>query len=142
MPLPQTPYLTVDAIIEYGDKIVIIERGKEPYGYALPGGFVEIGENLKTAVIREMKEETNLDVEVREVLGIYSDPARDPRGHTVTIVFICSASTNQKPISGDDAKRVMLFKATEVPLEKMVFDHAQIIKDYLEWKENKRFFLR
>lgn len=142
VPLPKTPYLTVDAIIEYGNKIVIIERGKEPFGYALPGGFVEVGEDVRTAVLREMKEETNLDVQIKDVLGIYSDPKRDPRGHTVTLVFICSASTDQRPASGDDAKRLMLFDLSEIPTEKLVFDHAQIIEDYKEWKSARKFFLR
>ncbi|MCS7212900.1 MAG: NUDIX hydrolase [Candidatus Calescibacterium sp.] len=139
---PKTPYLTVDAVIEYGDQIILIERGKEPYGYALPGGFVEIGEDVKSAVIREIKEETNLDIDIKGVLGIYSDPKRDPRGHTVTVVFVCSASTNQKPISGDDAKKVMLFDLSNIPTEKLVFDHSQIIIDYTEWKKNKKFFIR
>ncbi len=144
MPLPKTPFLTVDGIIEYGqDSILIIERGKEPYGYALPGGFVELGEDIKSAIIRELKEETNLDVEVKDLLGIYSDPKRDPRGHTVTAVFICSPlSADQKPVSGDDAKKVMIFKISEIPFDKLVFDHSQIITDYIEWKTKKKVFIR
>lgn len=143
MPLPKTPFLTVDGIVEYGqDSILIIERGKEPYGYALPGGFVEIGEDIKSAVIRELKEETNLDVQVKDLLGIYSNPKRDPRGHTVAAVFVCSASTNEKPVSGDDAKKIMIFKISEIPFDKLVFDHDQIIRDYIEWKKEKKVFIR
>ncbi|HEO98942.1 MAG TPA: NUDIX hydrolase, partial [Epsilonproteobacteria bacterium] len=94
---PQTPHLTIDGIIEvYEDGIfqgiVLIERRHEPYGLALPGGFVEVGETVEQALVREMKEETGLDVEIDRVLGIYSDPDRDPRFHVATIVYVAKAS--------------------------------------------------
>lgn len=140
---PETPLLTVDAIIDYGGKIVLVERKNYPHGLALPGGFVEVGEKVSEAVIREVKEETSLDVEIEGILGIYSDPKRDPRGHAVTIAFACKADPNQELAGGDDAKRALAFSPDEIPFEKIVFDHPQIIKDYLEWRENrKKVFVR
>ncbi len=135
---PETPLLTVDAVIDYGGRIVLVERKNYPHGLALPGGFVEVGEKVSEAVVREVKEETSLDVKIEGVLGIYSDPKRDPRGHAVTIVFVCKADPNQKLSGGDDAKRALAFSHGEIPFEKIVFDHSQIIKDYLEWKKDKK----
>ena len=104
---PRTPYLTTDGIIELyeGDifkGIVLIERKNDPKGLALPGGFVDVGERVEDALIREMQEETNLEVEIRKLLGVYSDPKRDPRFHTASVVFIAKAQG--QPQGGDDAK--------------------------------------
>jgi len=111
MTRPVTPKLTVDVIIEMpllDDKpIVLIERKYEPYAWAIPGGFVEVGETIANAARREAQEETSLDVELDILLGIYSDPKRDFRGHTAGIVFIGNASG--KPVAADDAQDVALF---------------------------------
>ncbi len=131
---PHTPYLTTDGIIELyeGDTfkgIVLIERRNDPKGLALPGGFVDVGECVEDALIREMKEETNLDVQISKLLGVYSDPKRDPRFHTASIVFIAKAQG--QPQGGDDAKEAKLYALEEIPMDKLVFDHSEILKDYL-----------
>ncbi len=130
----ETPFLSVDGIIELYQAgvfqgIVLIERLNEPRGLAIPGGFVDIGESTEQAVIREMKEETDLDVQINSLLNVYSDPARDPRFHTASVVYICKAEGVPRGL--DDAKEAMVFSLDELPLDQLVFDHAQILKDYL-----------
>lgn len=130
----QTPHVATDGIIEvYNDGhfqgIVLIERKNEPHGLALPGGFVDIGEKVEDACVREMKEETTLDVVPVRLLGVYSDPARDSRFHTVSCVYICQASG--EPKGADDAKTAKVYRLEEIPLEKLVFDHEKIIRDYV-----------
>lgn len=130
---PKTPYLTTDGIIELyeGDifkGIVLIERNNEPKGLALPGGFVDVGERVEEALIREMKEETNLEVEIRKLLGVYSDPERDPRFHTASVVFVAQAQG--QPKGGDDAKTAKLYALEEIPMDQLVFDHGLIVKEY------------
>lgn len=131
----KTPFLAVDGIIKLYDEnenfkgIVLIERLNRPLGVAIPGGFVDIGETVENAVIREMKEETTLDITIESLLGVYSDPSRDERFHTASIVYICKAYGT--PIAADDAKEVYVYKIDEIPLEKLVFDHKQIILDFL-----------
>ncbi len=140
----KTPYLTVDALIILQDEkgkekgLVLIERKYPPLGYALPGGFVEIGETVEEAVIREAKEETNLDVIIDYLLGVYSDPNRDPRFHTVSVVFKCLA--RGEPQGKDDAKKALVFSLDNLPLEKIVFDHSKIILDFLK-KEHFELYL-
>lgn len=132
MPRPQTPLLTVDLIIEMpGGRIVLVERAHEPFGWALPGGFVDVGETLEQAALREAREETRLMVELHLLLGAYSDPRRDPRGHTASVVFVASA--HGKPQGGDDAGRAELFAPLDLP--PLAFDHALILSDYRAWKE-------
>jgi 8-oxo-dGTP diphosphatase len=131
---PKTPYLTTDGIIELYKEdtfkgIVLIERKNEPKGLALPGGFVDVGESVENALIREMQEETNLDVEIVKLLGIYSSPKRDPRFHTASAVFIAKAKG--QPNAGDDAKEARVYALEEIPMDKLVFDHSDILKDYL-----------
>lgn len=132
---PTTPYLTVDGIIEIYDKddefqgIVVIQRKNEPVGFALPGGFVDVGESVENAVVREMKEEISLDVEIEGLLGVYSDPSRDKRFHTVSVVFVCKAYG--EPIGADDAKEALLVGLDSLKLDELVFDHSKIIKDYI-----------
>lgn len=123
---PKTPYLTVDIIIEVGDGIVLVKRKNPPYGWALPGGFVDYGETVEEAAVREAKEETGLDVKLKGLLGVYSDPKRDPRLHTVSVVFVASAEG--KPVGKDDAAEAKIFKLDALP--QLVFDHAKILKDY------------
>ena len=126
------PLLAVDVIIRCEEeigKIVLIERRNFPFGWALPGGFVDYGESVENAAIREAKEETGLDVEIVKLLGVYSDPDRDPRGHCVSIVFI--ANSSGKPVGGDDAKESKLFSIFSLP-EEIAFDHKKIINDYIK----------
>jgi len=113
---PQTPLLAVDAIIvpKHGnDRIVLIERKYPPLGYALPGGFTEVGETVENAVIREVKEETNLDVLISCLLGVYSDPDRDPRAHIVSVAYVVRTQ-NGDVLAGDDAARASWFSLDEV----------------------------
>ena len=131
----KTPFLAVDGIVQIFDGnenfkgIVLIERKNEPVGLAIPGGFVDIGETVEQAVKREMKEEINLDVEILNILGVYSDPKRDPRFHVVSVVFVCKAYG--EPVSGSDAKKAMIYPLEEIPFNKLVFDHAKILRDYI-----------
>jgi len=131
MPRPRTPDLAVDLVIELEDRpgrpIVLVERRFPPAGHALPGGFVDIGETVEEAARREAREETGLDVKLAGLLGIYSEPARDPRGHTVSLVFIATASG--EPSAGDDAAGVLVADPREAP--GLVFDHDRILGDYL-----------
>ena len=136
---PKTPYLTTDGIVEIYNQsetflgIVLIQRKNEPLGLALPGGFVDVGERVETAVVREMKEEISLDVKISKLLGIYSDPARDPRFHTASAVYICKAYG--EPLGADDAKEAFIYKLNNIPLDKLVFDHRKIVEDYLQEKQ-------
>ena len=129
-----TPFVATDGIIQLYDQegsfrgIVLIERKNPPYGLALPGGFVDIGESCETALRREMKEETSLDVEIERLLGVYSDPKRDPRFHTISCVYICRATG--EPKAADDAKKIFIYPVDEIPLGRLVFDHARIIEDF------------
>ncbi len=138
MPI-KTPFVATDSIIECFDSsgnfegIVLIERKNRPYGTALPGGFVEIGESVEEACKREMKEETGLDISIRNLLGVYSDPERDPRFHTVSVVYISQATG--MPKAGDDAKKCRLYHLSQIPWQDLVFDHEKILKDYINFKE-------
>jgi len=134
------PKLAVDCIILVGDRVLLIHRRNPPHGWALPGGFVEYGETVEDAVRREMKEETGLKLEDLRQFRVYSNPGRDPRGHTVSVVF--AARGVGKPEAGDDADRYRLIDLSDV-VEKgtvtegtvpvsLVFDHAQILKDFLQ----------
>jgi 8-oxo-dGTP diphosphatase len=135
---PVTPLLTVDIIIEMIDRpghpIVLIERKFPPHGWALPGGFVDVGETLEAAAVREAREETSLDVRLTSLLGNYSDPARDARGHTASAVYIAEASG--QPVAADDAQHLDVFAPDAVPV--LAFDHAQIIADYLVFRRTGR----
>ncbi len=136
MPCPVTPLVTVDIIIRLqahpDDRVVLIERLNAPYGWALPGGFVDVGESLEAAAVREAREETCLTVELQALLGCYSDPGRDPRGHTVSAVYLATAAG--EPRAADDAKNIMLadLRDKSIPL---AFDHGLILDDYLNFLE-------
>lgn len=124
----RNPFLTVDIIIEIpGRGILLIERKNPPYGWALPGGFVDYGESLEDAARREAKEETGLYLEGLRQFRAYSDPERDPRHHTVTVVF--TARGLGEPRAADDAKHLEIFPVGGLP-DVMAFDHARILADY------------
>ena len=128
------PYVTVDIIIERKEGIILIERSNPPYGWALPGGFLDYGESLEEAAIREAKEETNLDLVNLRQFHTYSKPSRDPRFHTVSTVFI--AKGKGRPQSGDDAKGLKIIREDEFLQLDYAFDHKQIIEDYLNRGKN------
>lgn len=131
---PRNPYLTVDIIVEQEEKLLLIERKNPPHGWALPGGFVDYGERVETAAIREAKEETGLDVKLERLLYVYSSPDRDPRSHTASVVFIANASGTLK--AADDAKNAKFFSLDALP-EQICFDHAEIIADYKAYREQQ-----
>ncbi|MDT8441829.1 MAG: NUDIX hydrolase [Desulfuromonadales bacterium] len=123
----RNPFPTVDVIVRYQGKIVLIERGKEPFGWALPGGFVEYGESLEQAARREIAEETGLDLTDLRQFHTYSDPARDPRQHNISVVF--TAAGHGTLLAGDDAAGARLFPLDDLPAM-LCFDHSQILADY------------
>ncbi|MHA1804413.1 MAG: NUDIX domain-containing protein [Promethearchaeota archaeon] len=134
MPKPQTPLLTVDAVIVFNKNNIILIRRKNPpfQGHlALPGGFVDIGETVEQACVREAEEETNVKVRIKKLIGVFSDPKRDPRGHTVTIAFLCEpVSDKETPRARDDAADLEIIPIAKVPplKSKLAFDHWEIIK--------------
>ncbi|MEM6437294.1 MAG: NUDIX hydrolase [Cyanobacteria bacterium P01_D01_bin.115] len=131
----RNPAPTVDIIIELRDRphrpIVLIERRNEPFGWAIPGGFVDYGESVEAAAGREALEETQLAVELIEQFHVYSDPRRDPRKHTLSIVFLACAKGT--PVADDDAKAIALFNPWEVPTQ-LCFDHDRILQDYWRYR--------
>ncbi len=132
---PKTPYLAVDGIVKIFDPdgnfkgIVLIERKNPPIGLALPGGFVEVGETVEEAVVREIKEEVNLDFQIEKILGVFSKPDRDPRFHVVSVVFVGRAVG--EPRASSDAKKAKVFKLEDIPWSKLVFDHKEILKKFI-----------
>jgi ADP-ribose pyrophosphatase YjhB (NUDIX family) len=130
MPRPQCPPVAADCIIEIGGQIVLIERRNTPFGWAIPGGFVDFGETIEQAAVREAREETSLEVELRALLGVYSRPDRDPRGQTITVVYVGTA--DGVPQAADDAKNAGLFPPDKPPVP-LAFDHAEILADYLRF---------
>lgn len=132
MPRPNCPPVAADVIVEIAGRIVLIERKNLPFGWAIPGGFVDFGETVEQAAVREAREEISLDVELRALLGVYSRPDRDPRGQTISVVYVGQASGT--PQAADDAKRVALVSLKDLP-SPMAFDHAQILADYTRFVE-------
>jgi 8-oxo-dGTP diphosphatase len=136
MSTPKTPLLAVDIIIELSDQpqrsIILIERKNPPHGWSLPGGFVDVGETVEAAAVREARDEISLDVELRALLGVYSDPKRDPRGHCVSIVFVAGAKGT--PRANDDAKTLRVCDADQ-PGVSLVFDHEKILADYRAFRD-------
>jgi 8-oxo-dGTP diphosphatase len=139
MPAPVTPLIAADVIIELVDRpgrpIVLIERRNPPPGWAIPGGFVDVGESLEQAAIREAREETTLAVRLVALLGVYSDPSRDTRGHTVSAVYVGEASGT--PGAQDDARALDMFDPEQLP-HPLAFDHARIVADYVIFRRTGR----
>jgi ADP-ribose pyrophosphatase YjhB (NUDIX family) len=129
----RNPLPTVDIIIETEKGIILIQRKNPPFGWALPGGFVDYGESLEQAAVREAREETSLTVEIISQLGAYSDPSRDPRHHTISIVFTARAAGGV-PRAGDDALEISIFNHDNLP-ETLAFDHEKILQDYFSDKQ-------
>lgn len=132
---PVTPLLAADTLIELidlpGRPFVLIERANPPYGWAVPGGFVDVGETMERAAVREAKEEISLDIRLMALLGIYSNPKRDPRNHTVTACYIAEA--HGMPVAADDAKNCGIFTFDNLPAE-LAFDHAMVLDDYRNFR--------
>jgi 8-oxo-dGTP diphosphatase len=122
------PLLTVDIIIPTSDGIVLVKRDHEPFKgmWALPGGFVRYGERVEDAAVREAKEETGLKVKLRKLVGVYSDPSRDPRGHVVSVCFLADR-VNGRPSARGDAAEARIFR--DIPWGELAFDHARILRD-------------
>ena len=123
----KNPFPTVDVIVEIGGRVLLVQRRNPPYGWAIPGGFVDYGESAEDAAVREIKEETGIDITGLTQFRCYSAPDRDPRFHTITMVF--TAASTGKPVAGDDAAHVGLFDRDNLP-SPIAFDHAQILADY------------
>ncbi|HUY28103.1 MAG TPA: NUDIX hydrolase [Candidatus Binataceae bacterium] len=136
MPRPQCPPIAADVIAEIGDRIVLIERRNFPFGWAIPGGFVDFGETVEQAAVREAREEISLEVELRALLGVYSRPERDPRGQTITVVYVARATGT--PRADDDAKNAALCDPRNPPTP-LAFDHAEILADYVRFLERGEF---
>jgi ADP-ribose pyrophosphatase YjhB (NUDIX family) len=130
-----------DVIIQHKGKILLIKRGIEPYKGmpCLPGGRHKEDERIEETAKREVKEETGLDVELKEILGVYSDPSRDPRAHTLSVVFIADSNTDQAK-AGDDAASFEWIEPEKIELDKLAFDHGKIIKNYIQWLDKKETF--
>lgn len=129
----RNPFPTVDIIIEVNSGIILIERKNPPYGWALPGGFVDYGESLESAAIREAAEETSLEVTDLQLLGCYSNPDRDSRMHTISTVFIAKGTGT--PTAADDAANLAIFTTDALPAQ-LCFDHSEILADYITRKKS------
>ena len=128
----KNPFPTVDVIVDSEEGILLIKRENPPPGWAIPGGFIDAGESAESAALRELKEETGLDVTLTGLLGVYSDPGRDPRFYTISIVFTGSWEGNLS--AGDDAKEARFFSRESLPKE-IAFDHRRILADYFHFRE-------
>jgi 8-oxo-dGTP diphosphatase len=133
----RNPTPTVDVILERDSKVLMIRRKKDPFKdlLALPGGFVNEGETVEDAMKREAMEETSLEVHPIEILGVYSDPRRDPRKHIVTVVFV-GIIVDGEIRAGDDAASIEWIQLAEIGRQQLAFDHAQILGDYQQWRSS------
>ncbi len=130
--MPETPKLTVDCVVfDAEDRLLLIRRKNEPFAgqYALPGGFVDVGEIVEAAALRELKEETRVEGEIVRLIGVYSDPNRDPRGHNVSVAFLVRTSATEARGSDDAAAAAFVSEWRD---EKLAFDHAEIVADALK----------
>lgn len=133
----KNPVPTVDILIPHpGRGVVLVERRFTPLGWALPGGFVEYGESVETAAVREALEETGLTVTLQALLGVYSDPARDARQHTISTVFIATTESPEALFGGDDAARAVFFPLDALPAV-LAFDHARMLRDFVQAHAHK-----
>src|SRR5919205_283105 len=133
----KNPIPTVDVILQKGSEVLLIKRKNEPFKdhLALPGGFVNQGEKVETAALREVSEETSLEIEPVDILGVYSDPKRDPRRHILSVVFIGIIVRGSEK-AGDDAASIEWVKISDIQQQQIAFDHAQILHDYLQWRNS------
>lgn len=141
-PAHKPPILTTTAIIEVYEAgqfkgIVLIERGKAPFGKAIPGGKVEYGETVESAVRREMLEEVHLELSDLRQFHVYSDPTRDFRHHSVEVAHVAKAY--QAPQAGDDAAQAFVVKIDDIPWDELAFDHGLILKDYIAWRNGNPY---
>jgi len=134
----RSPSLAVDGILEVDGKILLVKRKNPPFKdfWAFPGGFVKYGERTEEAVVREVFEESGIKTKVKDLLGVYSDPNRDPRGHTVSVVYVLEY-VEGSPKGSDDAKEARFFTIDEVKNMDLAFDHKTIFKDYLKFREKR-----
>jgi len=132
------PAVTVDGIIFYGEKLVLIRRGNEPYKgmYAFPGGYVNYNERVEDAFLREMKEEIGVQVYNWKLFTVLSEPGRDPRGHTISIVF--DGTILEEPRAGDDASEILLTSIQDALKIKMAFDHQEVLKKFIQCRSLPR----
>lgn len=137
----KNPVPTVDIILHKDSNILLVKRKKDPFKdhLALPGGFVNVGEKVEEAVKREALEETSLEIEPIDILGVYSDPGRDPRGHILSIVFVGTILSGEAK-AGDDSQDIEWVNLGELEKKKLAFDHGRIIADYREWRNSGRSF--
>jgi 8-oxo-dGTP diphosphatase len=135
------PVPTVDVIVQRDSKVLMIRRKKDPFKdqLALPGGFVNEGETVEEAMKREAKEELSLEVEPLDILGVYSDPGRDPRKHTLSVVFVGIIVSGQEK-AGDDAAGIEWVEVASIEKQKLAFDHVRILRDYRQWKSSSGTF--
>ncbi|MEE9353697.1 MAG: NUDIX hydrolase [Candidatus Thorarchaeota archaeon] len=137
----RNPALTVDVVVIEGNKILLVKRGQSPHQgeWALPGGFVEYGETSEAAAKREVQEETGIAIELSAIMGVYSDPDRDPRGHTVSVVFIGEMVSGQLQ-GGDDAADAKWYDINDLHEVQLAFDHGMIVQDLRHWLKNRSTF--
>ncbi len=137
----RNPALTVDVVVIEGNKILLVKRGQPPHQgeWALPGGFVEYGETSEAAAKREVQEETGIAIELSAIMGVYSDPDRDPRGHTVSVVFIGEMVSGQLQ-GGDDAADAKWYDINDLHEVQLAFDHGMIVQDLRHWLKNSSTF--
>ena len=142
MRMHRNPSPTVDVAVIKGERLLLVKRGRDPYkdSLALPGGFVEYGETVEETATREVLEETGVHITLEAILGVYSDPRRDPRGHTITTVFI-ARPVGGEPAGGDDAAEASWVDLKSLEREMLAFDHSKVVEDLIRWlKENSTFW--
>lgn len=140
MPKPKTPVLAVDMIIEKDNEVVLLQRETKPYKdmLTIPGGLVEYGETVEHAAVREAKEETGLKVRLKEIIGVYSNPKRDPRFCSASIVFVAEIISGK--LKGSYEGKPDWYSLNKIDFSDMGFDHEKILKDYIKWKKSKGTF--